>query len=315
MAIYVKGNTVENATSYELFEKVGGTYTSLATASEINFDVSALAFSGGNHVLVVKAKGEGYADSNYSNEVIYALPDDDVTAFLTKTGISDPAMTDKISTLVGSLKQNNLWDKIDALYPCVGSTFDSMSYNLKDVSTYRLTTTGTPTVTENVGFYCTAPVVSDTPSHKGSDLHTVGYSGTAVSELNDKLLCPGPSSSTGSIHGVLGMIGTSKILLRTAQDTNRWYKEPFQVDGKGLFMGSLTSGILYNGQNTGAAMEGTPNIANYACPFMHNGYDVRGTNETCVSPFQVRLSGFGNALTIEEMQKYSEILNEFKDIY
>lgn len=47
------------------------TYVSLATASEINFDLSTLGLAAGNHTLVVKAKADGYEDSDYSNEVVY----------------------------------------------------------------------------------------------------------------------------------------------------------------------------------------------------------------------------------------------------
>lgn len=70
---YIKGNAVENATSYELLEKVGSTYNSLATNEEIDFEVSALGLSTGEHILVVKAKAEGYSDSDYSNEIIYSI--------------------------------------------------------------------------------------------------------------------------------------------------------------------------------------------------------------------------------------------------
>lgn len=73
MATYVKGNAVANATSYELFENVGGTYNKLATATEINFEVSALGLESGDHTLVVKAKADGYEDSDYSNEVVYKV--------------------------------------------------------------------------------------------------------------------------------------------------------------------------------------------------------------------------------------------------
>ena len=71
MASYIKGNPVANATSYELFEKAGSIYTSLKTASEINFNLDEISLSGGSHTLVVKAKADGYEDSDYSNEVIY----------------------------------------------------------------------------------------------------------------------------------------------------------------------------------------------------------------------------------------------------
>lgn len=72
MATFVKGNPVANATSYELLEKTaGGAYESLATGSDINFEVSALGLANGSHTLVVKAKANGYEDSDYSNEIVY----------------------------------------------------------------------------------------------------------------------------------------------------------------------------------------------------------------------------------------------------
>ncbi len=49
------------------------TYTSKGTASSINFEVSALGLSSGDHTFVVKAKGSGYTDSDYSNEVTYTV--------------------------------------------------------------------------------------------------------------------------------------------------------------------------------------------------------------------------------------------------
>ena len=74
MATFIKGNSVENATSYELNEKNGdGTYSALETKNEINFEVSALGLATGDHTLVVKAKADGYDDSDYSNEVVYSV--------------------------------------------------------------------------------------------------------------------------------------------------------------------------------------------------------------------------------------------------
>lgn len=73
MASYIKGNPVANATSYELFEKSGSIYTSLKTGSEINFNLDELSLSAGQHTLVVKAKADGYEDSDYSNEVGYEV--------------------------------------------------------------------------------------------------------------------------------------------------------------------------------------------------------------------------------------------------
>lgn len=74
MATFVKGDAVADATNYELLEKTAeGAYTSLAEKNEINFEVSALGLAAGNHTLVVRAKAEGYENSDYSNEVIYLV--------------------------------------------------------------------------------------------------------------------------------------------------------------------------------------------------------------------------------------------------
>lgn len=74
MSTYVKGDAVANATSYELLEKTAeGAYTSLAEASEINFELDALSLEAGDHTLVVKAKADGYEDSDASNEVVYTV--------------------------------------------------------------------------------------------------------------------------------------------------------------------------------------------------------------------------------------------------
>lgn len=69
MSKYIKGDAVANATSYELYEKVGSNYSLLDKKNEINFNLDEISFDSGEHILVVKAKAVGYEDSEYSNEV------------------------------------------------------------------------------------------------------------------------------------------------------------------------------------------------------------------------------------------------------
>lgn len=81
---YVKGDAVENATSYELLEEKNGAYTSLTTQNsggEINIEVSALGLAAGDHNLVVKAKADGYEDSEYSDPVVYTVVADDYVSY------------------------------------------------------------------------------------------------------------------------------------------------------------------------------------------------------------------------------------------
>ena len=72
---YIRGNDVPNATSYELFERTGDAYNSLATAEHISFEVSAMGLEEGDHYLVVKAHADGYESSDFSNEVFFNVPE------------------------------------------------------------------------------------------------------------------------------------------------------------------------------------------------------------------------------------------------
>lgn len=74
MATYIRGESVANATTYELFEKVGNRYNSIATNNEIDFHLEELGIGYGTHTLAVKAKADGYMNSDYSNEVVYTKP-------------------------------------------------------------------------------------------------------------------------------------------------------------------------------------------------------------------------------------------------
>jgi hypothetical protein len=76
--------------------------------------------------------------------------DDNAYLFLSQSGITDPIITGSIDTFVRSLKSNNLWDKMIAIYPFVGTGSDGVNltgshkWNLKEPSlvTYPLSFTG-----------------------------------------------------------------------------------------------------------------------------------------------------------------------------
>jgi hypothetical protein len=102
------------------------------------------------------------SDEIYSNYLIqaqrYGLPtspkpysiDENAYLFLSQSGITDPIITSSIDTFVRGLKANNLWDKMIAIYPFVGTGSDgvnltgSQSWNLKEPTTafYKLSYTG-----------------------------------------------------------------------------------------------------------------------------------------------------------------------------
>jgi len=247
--------------------------------------------------------------------------DTDAYAYLNAANITDETQTEKINTMVTSLKSEGLWDKIDALYPMIGSTFEQMSYNLKDPAAYQLRTTGTPTIVADTSMACSKQIVSDVPATlPGSDFHIMGSSVTKVSETSSKLLAVGPSSGGGfdaSKGGVMLLISASSVSVRTTT-SDRWVAST-AIDGDGLAIASLTSGIVYNGADLGATKSGTPSVTKWTTfdnnTFQYNCYNSSATAGKVENPFTTRIAGFGKGLTIEEMQKYSEILNSFKTMY
>jgi len=58
--------------------------------------------------------------------------DPDAQAFITAAGITDPTQQSAINTLVVGMKADNIWTKMNAIYPFVGGTATTHKYNLKD---------------------------------------------------------------------------------------------------------------------------------------------------------------------------------------
>jgi hypothetical protein len=58
--------------------------------------------------------------------------DPDAQAFITAAGITDPTQQSAINTLVVGMKADNIWTKMNAIYPFVGGTASAHKYNLKD---------------------------------------------------------------------------------------------------------------------------------------------------------------------------------------
>ena len=122
MATFIKGDAVANATSYELFEKSGDIYASLATNTEINFEVSAMNLAAGTHTLVVKAKATGYTDSEYSNSVDYTVEDGStvlrtiplpaILSAYTKASSSFGAMNNRV-TAYGNIKAGDILEVVN----------------------------------------------------------------------------------------------------------------------------------------------------------------------------------------------------------
>jgi hypothetical protein len=68
--------------------------------------------------------------------------DADAQAFFTAAGITDTTQKSAVNQLVLDLKSYSIWTKMTALYPFVGGTASTHSYNLKNTSQYQITFSG-----------------------------------------------------------------------------------------------------------------------------------------------------------------------------
>jgi hypothetical protein len=103
--------------------------------------------------------------------------DADAQAFLTAAGITDNAISDAINTLVTSLKSNSLWTIAKAIYPFVGGTAFTNKWNLRDTTTFSLSTVGSPSYSANgmlpgVGNYLDSNINDNTLTYNNA---TMGY--------------------------------------------------------------------------------------------------------------------------------------------
>ena len=64
------------------------------------------------------------------NPYVFAAFDPDAQAFITAAGLTNPTQQNAINTLVLSLKANNIWTKMKAIYPFVGGTATTHKFNL-----------------------------------------------------------------------------------------------------------------------------------------------------------------------------------------
>jgi hypothetical protein len=119
-------------------------------------DLDAYEIQYGTRQLAFATIGRGLSDLQSTNlyNQIQAFQtalnrqvfDSDAQSFITAADITDPTQQTAINTLVVSLKSNNLWTKMRAIYPFVGGTSSTHKFNLKnpqdtDVA-YRLVFSG-----------------------------------------------------------------------------------------------------------------------------------------------------------------------------
>jgi hypothetical protein len=104
--------------------------------------------------------------------------DSNAQAFFTAAGITDTTQKNAVNQLVLDLKSNSLWNNMFIIYPFVGGTSTTTSYNLKDTNDFRITWNG------GVTFASTGVVSNGTSGYGDTGWNPKTYSASFPSIVN-----------------------------------------------------------------------------------------------------------------------------------
>lgn len=158
--------------------------------------------------------------------------DADALAFMTAASITDNTQKTAVNTLVTDLKGYNIWTKMKAIYPFVGSSASSHKFNLKDPrdldAAYRLVFNGGWTHSSNGALPNGTTAYADTkiaPSAMGQDsIHASFYSRTNTTGAFYDVGCydagGGVIIGVKFLSNITSIVYTNTISNNQAVDTN-----------------------------------------------------------------------------------------------
>ena len=274
-SVLLNGGTVTDSRGFVLTTKIGTTAKIFknnvqkdsktdteTTYANYGIYLGAGNFSGPNYYSVrnfsFASIGDGLSDTEASN--LYTriqtfqtslnryvgtpiVSDSDAQSFLNTASITDLTQANAINTLVTDLKSANLWTKMKAVYPMVGGTASSHSYNLKNPAQFQITWSGGITHDSNGitgngtnGYGNTGLIPGSSLTNNSLNIST--YSRSSIGSDTTEMGC--------SESGYLPIIG---LTIRSTSNNAQFDGYDFsnhrimasETDGRGLFIGSITS--------------------------------------------------------------------------
>ena len=214
--------------------------------------------------------------------------DPDAQAFITAAGITDPTQQSAIIQLVADLKGYSLWSKMKAVYPIVGGTASSHSYNLINPSQYQVTwypnlTHSSTGITKSFssGYGDTGLIPSSVFSNVNS-IHCSVYSRTATVAIGHSYdIGTIDSTYTNGLTMILPYNDFSQFLF--AINSAAWSSTSI-VAADGLFCSSRTnssSADLYRNTTSIATAGASTALSAYSVSLM--GLNVGGSTSAFLS--------------------------------
>ena len=252
------------------------------------------------------------------NPYVYSQPlcaDTDGNAFLLAAGITDPTISSAICTLVTSLKTNNLWTKLTAIYPFVGGTATTHKFNLKNPqdtnAAFRLSFVGGWTHSS------TGALPNGTNAYANTFNIPTLLNSTHISVYLR-------TNSTGLFNDIGHATSTTPNSIILARYLDRFYGNVNQntdifvanTDSRGFFLVSRTASNAVGLYRNGALLTTAAN-ASTAIPtttITISAWQQAAGVFTRYSNRQVALSSIGSGLTQAEAIAFSNIVQTYQNI-
>ena len=189
--------------------------------------------------------------------------DADAQAFITAAAITDPTQQAAINTLVVDLKGYNVWTKMKALYPMVGGTSTSTSYNLRNTAQYQLTWIGGVTwnangVTFGVNGYANTNFLDSNFTTSSGAMG--GYSRTNNNVSAYDMGVYSTALAKGSYMGFSRNAATYEVLFQASGSAGL----ATNTNGTGFYSGGKNAVNSLNGYRNGVSLISTAQADNSA---------------------------------------------------
>jgi hypothetical protein len=248
--------------------------------------------------------------------------DADAQAFITASGISGTEAT-AINTLVVNLKSANIWTKMKAVYPMVGSSATSMKWNLKDArdlnAAYRLTFFGGGTFSANgylpngTNAYAST-FLNPLAALTNNNTHMSYYSRTVTSGENRGLIGASTGATSLPLFTIYGRNATNSV---TMDSYNYTTCRNFVSDNTGaaFYINSRTTSTSFRSYRNAVmalnnAASNTYNVATINFPITIGALNLNGAVGQ-FGTFQCAFASIGDGLTDAEALAFYNAVQTF----
>lgn len=252
--------------------------------------------------------GIGGGSLAWLSPAVVSAFDTDAQAFFAAANITDSTQQNAVNTLVTALKTNDTWSKYHVLYPFVGGTASTHSYNLKNPSLFQITWSGTVTHNANgiTGSGNGAGNTGYTPSTSGTlgNNHLAVYCRTNKTAANQVEMgaIVGSTAATWSEWGLQLKDGSNNFFPSLLAGNFVDYPSVSNTDSRGLHVATRANTTTVQAYKNGVSVLN----ATQAQTFL-NGGSIRilttnrnGTNERW-SVANLALASIGTNITSTEV--------------